>query len=69
MEDSGSGFSAEKIKNIHDDRNLPYGTSGEIDFGLGLKLVKSMVKEMGGDFNISFVENSNGRLKVINPQY
>lgn len=70
VEDSGSGFSAEKIRNILDGKGISsMGTSGEIGFGLGLKLVKSMVEEMGGDFNISSVENSGGRLQMIIPQY
>ncbi|CAM4282392.1 GAF domain-containing sensor histidine kinase [Gillisia limnaea] len=70
VEDSGSGFSAEKIRNILDGKGISsMGTSGEIGFGLGLKLVKSMVEEMGGDFNISAVENSGGRLKMVIPQY
>ncbi|MFO7719062.1 MAG: HAMP domain-containing sensor histidine kinase [Gillisia sp.] len=70
VEDSGSGFSAEKIKNILDGKGISsMGTSGEIGFGLGLKLVKSMVEEMGGDFNISSAENTSGRLKMIIPQY
>ena len=70
VEDSGSGFSAEKIKNILDGKGISsLGTSGEIGFGLGLKLVKSMVEEMGGNFNISSVENTGGRLKMIIPQY
>ncbi|MFN4762365.1 GAF domain-containing sensor histidine kinase [Gillisia sp. Q332] len=70
VEDSGSGFSAEKIKNILDGKGISsMGTSGEIGFGLGLKLVKSMVEEMGGDFNISTIENSGGRLKMTVPQY
>lgn len=70
VEDSGSGFSAEKIKNILDGKGISsMGTSGEVGFGLGLKLVKSMVEELGGDFNISTVENSGGRLKMIIPQY
>ncbi len=70
VEDSGSGFSAEKIKNILDGKGISSkGTSGEIGFGLGLKLVKNMVEEMGGDFNISSLENSGGRLKMTVPQY
>ena len=70
VEDSGSGFSAEKIRNILEGKGISsMGTSGEIGFGLGLKLVKSMVEEMGGDFNISSVENSGGRLQMIIPQY
>ncbi len=70
VEDSGSGFSAEKIRNILEGKGISsMGTTGEVGFGLGLKLVKGMVEELGGDFNISTVENSGGRLKMIIPQY
>ena len=69
VEDSGSGFSAEKIKNILDGRGLSsLGTSGEIGFGLGLKLVKNMVEEMGGRFNIATGKNIGGKLTMIIPQ-
>lgn len=70
VEDSGSGFSAEKIKNILEGTgDSSIGTSGEIGFGLGLKLVKAMVEEMGGAFNIFSAENTGGRLKITIPQY
>ncbi|MFO8146311.1 MAG: GAF domain-containing sensor histidine kinase [Bacteroidota bacterium] len=70
VEDSGSGFSAEKIKNILNGKGISsMGTSGEIGYGLGLKLVKTTVEEMGGTFNIFSEENTGGKLKITIPQY
>lgn len=54
VSDTGLGFSEEAIRDFYnDDLGSSLGIQGEKGFGLGLKLVKEMVNEMGGNIEIS----------------
>ncbi|MEB2786121.1 GAF domain-containing sensor histidine kinase [Algoriphagus persicinus] len=54
VEDNGMGMSAAKIKEIQEEgTSTNIGTHGEVGFGLGLNLVKQLVKQQEGSMEIN----------------
>lgn len=71
VEDTGKGLSEEKIKELMDMKgkvSSTLGSAGETGFGLGLKLLKNMVKEMKGSLEIEKSKNSGSIFKIRIPQ-
>lgn len=69
VENTGKNISSEKVNDILDGKAITtIGSAGEIGFGLGLKLVKQIVDEMGGNLSITEGENSGTNFSIIIPQ-
>ncbi len=69
VEDSGLGFSTEKINSILKGKaTSSRGSAGEAGFGLGLKLVQSLLAEVNGTIEVSSNSDTGGRFTVNIPQ-
>ena len=69
VEDSGLGFSTEKINSILKGKATSSRVSaGEAGFGLGLKLVQSLLAEVNGTIEVSSNSDTGGRFTVNIPQ-
>ncbi len=69
VEDSGLDFSIEKINSIlKGNATSSIGSAGETGFGLGLKLVQSLLADVNGTIEVSSNTNSGGRFTVSIPQ-
>lgn len=69
VSDSGKGLAAEKIQLILEGGSIiSAGTAGEIGYGLGLKIVRSLIDEVNGKLEISSSEENGSSFKVSIPQ-
>lgn len=70
VENTGTGISIEKIRDILDGKSLTtIGSAGEIGYGLGLKMVKQIVDEIEGNLSVSEGENRGAKFFVVIPQF
>lgn len=70
VENTGTGLSLEKIRDILEGKSISsIGSGGEIGFGLGLKMVKQIAEKLDGNLSISEPENSGAKFTVVIPQF
>ncbi len=69
VEDSALHFSTEKINSILEGKaTTSLGSAGETGFGLGLKLVKSLLAEVNGTIEVSSNSDTGGRFILNIPR-
>lgn len=69
VKDTGKGLTEEKIREIMEGKvSSTPGSAGETGFGLGLKLLNTMVKKMKGSLEIEKTQNTGSLFKVRIPQ-
>ncbi|SDR99684.1 GAF domain-containing sensor histidine kinase [Christiangramia echinicola] len=66
--DTGKGFTANEIQEFYNNNlDCSIGSAGEKGFGLGLKLVNEMLKDLNGDMQISSTQDKGAKIEVRVP--
>ena len=66
--DDGKGFSDHEIQKFHNNElNYSIGSAGEKGFGLGLKLVKEMLNDLGGELQIHSMQQFGAKIEARIP--
>ncbi|MUP45412.1 GAF domain-containing sensor histidine kinase [Gramella sp. BOM4] len=66
--DNGRGISPEKLRKMESlESEDSMGTNGELGYGLGLRLVREMVAELNGNFDIQSIEKEGTKVRIEIP--